>query len=417
MTMNDKIPPPLMTSEPGSYARYTVVERKPQIIQNVIDDNGFPPDIVAALEAFRDEIARQPLQPLAEIAPDVAFWQQTAAPYRGRTWLELPWFFAETYFYRRLLEVVHYFRPGDWQGHDPFASQKRDQERQAAAWLAENWEQIEAVEPEAQFDVLLHSCLWGNRADLSNLAMSQQVRAGLDVGQEQHNILVDHTAQVAALFSAGLERVDIVCDNCGQELLFDLALAGFSLAHDWAQTIVLHLKEHPFFVSDAMPRDVMALLALIQAEETGGKGAAAGGIASRLLGQRLAAQIAAGRLVLRDNPFWTTCLMFRRMPAPLAAELALADLVILKGDVNYRRLADDAHWPHTMPLEEITAYFPAPLVTLRTLKSEIMVGLEPGQAEEIAAQDPDWLINGKRGIIQYINTSISREIEAHTKGE
>jgi uncharacterized protein with ATP-grasp and redox domains len=399
MAMNDKIPPPLMTSEPGSYARYTIVERKPQIIQNTLDDNGYPPHIVAALEAFRDEIARQPLRPLTELAPDVAFWQRAAAPYHGRTWLELPWFFAETYFYRRLLEVVRYFQPGDWQGHDPFARQKRDQERQAAAWLAENWEQIEAVAPEAQFEMLLHSCLWGNRADLSNLAMSQQVRAGLDVGQEQHNILVDHTAQVAALLSAGLERVDVVCDNCGQELLFDLALADFSLTHDWAQTIVLHLKDRPFFVSDAMPGDVMALLALIQAGATAGS----------LPGQRLAAQIAAGRLVLKDDPFWTTCLMFRQMPAPLVAELARADLVILKGDVNYRRLADDAHWPHTTPLAEIAAYFPASLVTLRTLKSEIMVGLAPGQAGKIAAQDPEWLINGKRGIIQYINKDTRRE--------
>ena len=49
------------------------------------------------------------------------------------------------------------------------------------------------------------------------------------------------------------------------------------------------------------------------------------------------------------------------------------------------------------------ADFPAPFVVLRTLKGEIMVGLEPGQAEAIAAQDPTWLINGKRGIIQYVN--------------
>jgi hypothetical protein len=54
-------------------------------------------------------------------------------------------------------------------------------------------------------------------------------------------------------------------------------------------------------------------------------------------------------------------------------------------------------------MEEIAAYFPAPFVTLRTLKGEIMVGLEPGQAEALAAQDPTWLINGKRGIIQLVS--------------
>jgi hypothetical protein len=95
--------------------------------------------------------------------------------------------------------------------------------------------------------------------------------------------------------------------------------------------------------------------------------------------------------------------MFRQMPPALCAELARSDLVIFKGDVNYRRLLDDAHWPRTARMDEIAAYLPAAFVTLRTLKGEIMVGLEPGQAEAIAVQDPTWLINGKRGIIQYVN--------------
>jgi hypothetical protein len=377
-----------MTSEPGSFARYTIAERKPEIIRNVIADNGYPQPIVAALEAFRDEIARHPIQPLTEIAPDVAFWHRAAAPYRGRTWLELPWYFAETYFYRRLLEAVLYFQPGDWQGHDPFGVQKREQERGAAAWLVQHWHQIDQAEPGPRFEILLHSSLWGNRADLSNQTVREGVRAGLDAHHEQHNLLIDHTKRVAALLSAGVERVDFVTDNTGLELLFDLALAGFLLDQGWVQSAIFRLKDRPFFVSDAMPQDVQALLALLRAGP---------------LGQRLDEQVAAGRLELRDNPFWTSCLMFRTMPAPLAAELAGSNLVILKGDVNYRRLLSDAHWPYTARLEEIAAYFPAPFVALRTLKAEIVVGLEPGQAEEIAGQDPDWLIDGKRGIIQYVN--------------
>ena len=41
--MIDCQPPPLMTSEPGSFARYTIVERKPQIILQVTEDNGYSP--------------------------------------------------------------------------------------------------------------------------------------------------------------------------------------------------------------------------------------------------------------------------------------------------------------------------------------------------------------------------------------
>lgn len=388
--MNDSLPLPLMTSEPGSFARKTIVERKPQIIHQVIGDNGYPPEIVAALDAFKEEIARQPVQPLTGPAADVAFWNRELAAYRGRTWLQLPWYFAETYFYRRLLEAVRCLEPGLWEGHDPFGAQKRRQEWEAVAWLAESWGQLAGAEPEVVFEALLHSCLWGNRADLSNFTVQEQVRGGMAARQERHNILIDHTADVTALLSAGLQRVDFVNDNVGRELLFDLALAEFLLSQGWVRRIVFHLKDRPFFVSDAMPQDVREFLPLLRAEP---------------LGQRLDEHLAAGKLVLKDNPFWTSYLMFRQMPASLAAELGRADLVILKGDVNYRRLLDDRHWPHTTRLEEIAAYFPAPFLMLRTLKGEIMVGLEAGQAERLAAQDATWLINGKRGIIQLANKS------------
>ena len=72
------------------------------------------------------------------------------------------------------------------------------------------------------------------------------------------------------------------------------------------------------------------------------------------------------------------------------------------GDVNSRRLLDDRHWPPTTRMEAVTSYFPTSVVALRTLKGEIMVGLAAGQAEQLSAQEPDWLINGKRGVVHYV---------------
>ena len=45
-------------------------------------------------------------------------------------------------------------------------------------------------------------------------------------------------------------------------------------------------------------------------------------------------------------------------------------------------------------------YFPVPVAAFRTLKGEIIVGLTPGQAERLAEEDPAWLVNGQRGVIQ-----------------
>jgi len=379
-----------MTSDPGSYARATIVERKPQLIRQVLADNLYSSEIVAALENFRNEIAALPIQSLVESAPDVPFWNSELAAYAKKTWLEVPWYFAETYFYRKLLEATHYFQPGEWQGRNPFQKQKDKQMEADVRRLAPVWQQFADLEPARLFETLLHSSLWGNRADLSNLTIAVQARSGLEASQERHLILIDHTDRVRDILSRQVQRVDFICDNVGSDLLFDLALADFLISQGWAKEIHLQLKNQPFFVSDAMPEDVTQTIALL-------KSAPSEALAA--LGSRLDDNLSAGRLVLETDPFWTSCLMFRQMPSALREQLSTSALVLVKGDVNYRRLLDDRHWPHTTRMEDITSYFPSPFVALRTLKGEIMVGLAPGQAEELQADDPTWLINGKRGVI------------------
>jgi len=366
----------------------------PQIINRVIADNAYPSEVVDALEDLRSEISSRPIQPLHESAADVAFWNtELSANYADRTWLEVPWYFAETYFYRRVLEAVGYFQPGGVGGCDPFQAQKHRQIDDDIQKLAAEWEHLSILEPAARFEALLHSCLWGNRADLSNLTVRVGALGGLAAQQERHLILIDHTMQVRELLSGIVPRVDFICDNVGSDLLFDLALADFLLCQGWADEVHLHLKKQPFFVSDAMPAD--ARLTIDRLQQTPGA-------AMQAWGRRLAEDLASGRLVLETDEFWTTCLMFRQLPPHLCEELAAAGLVLVKGDVNYRRLLSDRHWPHTTRMEDACAYFPALFVALRTLKGEIMVGLQPGQAEALQAEDSTWLINGKRGVIQLV---------------
>jgi len=400
-------PPPLMTSE--SFARHTVAQRLPSIVADVIAENAYPAGIVAALRALQDEIAGQPVAPLTEDAPDTAAWRRAWEPYQSRTWLQIPWYWAESYFYRRLLAATRYFQPGRWQGHDPFERRKR-----LALQAGETWQALSrgalhtgAQDERERFVALLHASLWGNRADLSNIALAARPEDGLSGGPGD-NLLIDHTPEVwARLARRDLRRIDVVGDNAGLEALFDLALSDFLLggagpresggtgpreSGGWCRQIVFHLKAQPFFVSDTMIKDVAPMLAALQQ---------AGGAAAALAG-RLQAARSEGRWTLCDDPFWTGWLGWRDMPARLQTELAKSDLVILKGDLNYRRLVDDRRWPPTTRLEEVAAYFPASFLTLRTLKAEVVLGLRPGQAEALAAADPDWQINGRRGLIHLV---------------
>jgi hypothetical protein len=88
------------------------------------------------------------------------------------------------------------------------------------------------------------------------------------------------------------------------------------------------------------------------------------------------------------------------MPPHIQEQLGTAALVISKGDAQYRRLLGDRHWPYTTPLDKIMSYFPASLVILRAAKSEVMAGLAPGQVEKLSQEDPEWLYNGRWGLIQ-----------------
>ena len=248
----------------------------------------------------------------------------------------------------------------------------------------------EFPDPRTAFKHTIRDALWGNRADLSNPEVASTAGEGL-LDLQSHQLLIDDTARIWDYLSRGsLARVDIVTDNAGMELALDLRLADFFLA--CGLPVRLHLKQTPFFVSDARITDLYLTLGRL----------ASASPRSAALCQRLHEAIAEGRITLRDDPFWSTCLSYHQMPAHIEHELAQSGLVLLKGDLNYRRLLDDRHWPPTAHLADTIPHFPTPLATLRTLKAEVIVDLEPGQAEALTVADPTWMINGRRGVIQFV---------------
>lgn len=385
--MLPELPPRWLTSDPNSFAQRTFQTRIPQIIDDVIAANDYPPAIVAALRALREEIVSGTLQLLTESSDDTDFWNAQARAYVGTPWLALPWFWAETFFYRRVLQATRYFQPGDFYARDPYAPIKRAELPHALRALRAAQADAPRVLAE-EFSARLAASLWGNRVDLS---MRGAITA---TATDEALLLVDDRARVWEWIAtrAPLARVDFICDNAGTELCFDLALADFLLRAQLAREIVLHLKSYPTFVSDATMRDTLSALdALGMADAP----------ALRQLARRLANALSEGQLVLSDHPFWVMGFFFHDLPADLRALLARAELVVCKGDANYRRLVGDCRWRPTARFDAAVAHFPAPLVALRTLKAEVIVGLRAGQAERLDALDPLWRVNGTRGVIQF----------------
>jgi hypothetical protein len=386
-----------MMSEPGSFAHLTLTQRWPAVVRRIIAENSFSAEITADLESLVQELGEGQIRYIQDAAFDAADWQRYLEPLIGIPWLDVPWFFAEVYFYRRILEATRYFQPGEWQGVDPFWQQKQSSLESAMPDVRSLSTRHLTVPPSGSLLLeLLYGGLWGNGADLSLRpeATAAGVQSDVRASTGQSRILVDDSRLLLACLTqqanAGIPtRIDLIADNAGFELVCDLLLVDGLLTQPMTQKICLHLKAHPTFVSDATIADVDYTLKVLAADS-----------ACRPFAERLNGYLDSGRLQLDANAFWTAPLAFWQMPIPMQTELAQADLAIVKGDANYRRLLGDCHWSFTTSFADIVCYFPTALVALRTLKSEIVAGLESDQIKVVSQQDPTWLTNGRWGLIQ-----------------
>ncbi|MBN0046885.1 protein-glutamate O-methyltransferase family protein [Streptomyces actuosus] len=382
--------PVLLGNEPGSFPHSVLARRHPAIIRQVREAFPYGPGIRGALDALLESCTDGVIEPLPAGAPDRDRWLSWGlGSHIGRSWFDVPWLWSESYFHRRLLEATGYFAPGAWQGVDPFRPTKL-----AELDSAETDEELTALDglltlpADEQAQALLHGSLWGNRADLSF-----RLSAGdpADAAPAPALVADDSAALWSLLPAAGTGTLCLVADNAGRELIPDLLLVGHLLSAGRVARAVLHLKPHPYYVSDATTADLLDALRRL----TAAPGAA------RDHGRRLWAALEDGTLTVRAHPFSAGPLPYAEMPGDLRAEFAGAALTILKGDLNYRRLVGDRLWPPTTPFADVTAHFPGPVAALRTLKSDVITGLDAAtEAALVAAEQQRWRTGGTHALIQ-----------------
>lgn len=275
-----------------------------------------------------------------------------------------------------------------WQDYDMFFRQKMDTfrtSRSAVLELAARYREFvsdlrsdKAVTHDQDAEKILFAemfevCLWGNATDLSLLTNMtyediQKLQGSEARKAAEKNILVNDlpvaydTLRKARDEGKEERRVDFVLDNAGFELYVDLVLAGFLLASGLATQIVLRPKSIPWFVSDVLPADFSGLLNAIsnpraffesptEDEKLQNKNPVA--LSDKevedleFVFQDWAACHAEGQLVMRPDRYWTAGGSFWRLPAEapeLMEDLKQAELVIFKGDLNYRKLTGDVRF-------------------------------------------------------------------------
>ena len=227
------------------------------------------------------------------------------------------------------------------------------------------------------FTEICEICLWGNATDLShwtNLTFNDVQRLqGLKVCKEaERNIIVNDLPLAFQVLrkaqrrsASGDRRVDIVLDNAGFELFVDLILAGYLLSANLATTIILHPKSIPWFVSDVIPKDFSDLLSILgdpqaffmtplRDEDERHARKPLQPLSEQELDRlsflfiQLNHFLAEGKLVIRQNRFWTEGGSYWRLPKTepnLFEDLKNSELVIFKGDLNYGKLTADVSSP------------------------------------------------------------------------
>ena len=362
--------------------------------------------------------------------PDIEVYDAEFKTFKDLRWLAAPWLYTECYMYRFIHTFFTLSTPF-WHSFDMFATSKRFSlvgSKKGTIELVKRFGAIiqaiiekEAADDEMQkaiFEEMIQISLWGNATDLSLLTSlsveelnSRQGKAVRDSNRE--NIVVNDTEQVWNLLSrlrlSGSPRdIHIVLDNAGFELLTDLVFASYLIESGYAKKVVLHGKRMPWFVSDVMLEDLKHLI----------EGFATGTIYDdidpvdkeelRKAGEHWQGLIQSGRLEFRAELFWTTQHPFGRLPIvepALFEDLADADLVVYKGDLNYRKLTYDGMWPHSTPFSEALG----PLakkhdgqgvrtLVLRTAKADVCVGLKPGQERSF---EEGWTRYGKYAVVSY----------------
>lgn len=391
--MSHELPPPILISPEGSFAWDVFHRRHPVLIDTLIAALPYGPEQIRRLRALLDETLTGVITPLPGDAPDAERWSgDWDRGHYGKPWADAPFLWAESFFFRRVLDAAGYFaRTGSaWSGVDPYGPMKDTELSDPGLEAAFAWYgALDGLEPERRFAALVEAAVLGNRADLV-FQVTEVVEGYAAVNPP----LADETERVRErlLGAPGPDDtvVAFICDNAGRELIADLLLADELLTGaGLASRVELHVKPEPYYLSDATASDVGKCLRRLRSM-SGSLGAA---------GTRLFDYAAAGLLRFETHPFWCSPLSFHDLPAGLRARLA-GRFLLVKGDLNYRRLVGDSWWDPTTPFADTVRYLGLPVAALRAAKSDVVVGMSHDQVARLDAAEPDWRLNGRHSLIQ-----------------
>jgi hypothetical protein len=378
--MRDRLPEKISLKE-GGFGYFTLTRRLPDIVDRIIATGGISADREGLLRALlSDMLENRPLD-AGVFTRTGPFWSEFLAGVDGCRWQDLSFFDMEFLFYHGVNSIAGYYENA---AADPFRVMKREANEEA---VKNFWTSFREDSLGGSLADALYLATFANEIDLSYRRENFHFDAGLWSGR----ILRDDSDGYFTRPVPEVKAVSIILDNAGAELLADLCLAAKILSLYPDAEVTLHAKKAPMFVSDATSADVRHMLDVA-------------GAADKAARKEFSGHIGDGRLQVREEDDWSEPRFFDNLSDGLESRLAGADLVIAKGDLNYRRFTGDRAWPPQTPAGEAARGLGFSALCLRVLKSEAVVGLEPAVVRKLAG-DRDWMTRGYYGVLQAFRTA------------
>ncbi|KAG9311050.1 DUF89 domain-containing protein [Chiua virens] len=356
-------------------------------------------------------------------------------------WFTAPWLFAECYLYRLIRSYFSETRY--WRNFDPFFTQKEQTFKNSATAIFQIATMMHKLERDKDlirsnqntlfvvFQEMVQMCLWGNATDLSlltNLTAGRNGGSSDGGGTRLMKIGRNSSSEMMKMQSGNISK--ILEDRRGAAILFWIMVAGFELFTDlvfadflvtytpYFSKVVFHPKLFPWFVSDVTPTDFESTFTSLLSPMFFPPPLFPRGDSVAHLEQmvtRWKSYIEQGIFVLSTDikevknqkiegqalvKFWTEPWPYWNMnerASLLWQWLHESDLVIFKGDLNYRKLTGDVKWPVSTSFSEALGPLAGsfPLLSLRTNKADVAVGIPQGVADELDDKGEKWRVSGK----------------------
>lgn len=244
--------------------------------------------------------------------------------------------------------------------------------------------------------------LYSNTNDLSQLR--DRVRKVIDNNSIYPNNL-EYFLKCIKLLKKDT-KVNYLVDNSGVEFFSDLTFAYVLIQVSNINKVSLLINKLPIFVSDVIESDYEHMINIVEKYLKNKKNNIPDDYLKAL--ELIKDKIKEKQIELHSDFNWNMPTSYDIMAKNGYKEVFTESnsILIIKGDLNYRRLVTDKNWHYSDDILEHTDYIECPTLVVRSIKSDLVIDYDKkGKKKytEWEKKDKYWRENGEYGVIRFIN--------------